>query len=1095
MVREIEPQELEARAHRLASPTLIIGLGGTGAEVLSRVRDRFFSALGPLENYPVIRYLWLDTDTIQESHVSPWYKRFRRIAQQLKFQPAEKVELTVSNTEAYLSHLNEYQHIRRWVYPHLTGKVSINEGAGQQRAYGRLAFFHNVDEIRSRLDTAVRGLIRIDADRIALEHGLRTNPDTLNVIIVSSLAGGTGSGTFLDTAYLVRQLVGQLAGNRRVTLMGFLLLPAVFGGPDKMSRLYANGYAAMKELNHYNYSPPPERQSPLADAERSVEHDYTLWWAANEQPATTTVTPFDVCYLVDGMNEGGAAASGEPQNETIFNMVSEAIFQDFDISEFGTAKRSSRDNLLQWLRDDAKPLVATDDADLRLPKRYFSMGLATITFPVERVRRACAAKLAMDVVDYWLRPSDEEVGAQDYLERTFLNAINFVEVEAGPNRPTRREVLDALYATSGGRRLQSEIVQRVSDVVQDVKQRGTDRAGRSWGAILHDEIEKIDRDWNGERTPDPKEWGAYVARMRQNQAHFLRDLRERLDRQITALIHNEHRGIGFALAVLDALEAKLTREKDGYIDVWTQELKVGQTQMQQWRSQLGECMADLSHYWDMSNWHLLRSITLEKMLSRFEEAAANLYQARIQCLARQFAIEVAAELRAMIAKDLDTGWRHRLNHLQETLAKVRSHLEERVTAYAEANPDPRQILLYDGPEDLARIYGRYVKVPTAAAKEYNDRAQEALGVGLLDVYNYTLDIGAVCDRLMQATAPHFATIEEDYDAFTEFQRKYPPNSSQWSEKIDDMLRACHHWLAWERGYTGIRDTMDDQKGRFILGMALNNDERRVRFAQTVSDRFGGRAQKQIVNLNSRSQIVFYVEVAGFALCQTKPLAAMRGQYQKSIASGLRDLHTDREDARFADLVVLSKDERAAKEMAARAYLLGCILGVLRPVESRDGRGNRDIAYEYLEKQPGLSPEPRYLGNHNAVVSYLMTKMDTLLLKVTDDITWRRAEILRNPSGQTEYAAVLRLWIEKYYPSRKIDMGNGVTEPVRSIEQRMLKDEMSQVMKGTSRAFEEQVEHLYRMIGEGDGFTVEMLDKRRVLLAAGQGAAAGTWPAG
>lgn len=1093
MVRDPN-QLLEEKAHRFASPTLMIGLGGTGAEVLSRVRDRIFSSLGPLENYPVIRYLWLDTDTVQSAHVSSWYKRQRQISQQLKFQQNEKVELTVQDTEKYLSHLDEYRHIRRWIYPHLSGKTSINEGAGQIRAYGRLALFHNVDQVRSRLDAALRNLTAIDSTRIALENGLNTNPDQLNVIIVGSIAGGTGSGTFLDTAYLVRQTVKQLAGNRKTTLMGFMVMPSVFGGAGNMSRLYANGYAALKELNHFNYSPPVERTNGVTDPERNTEHDYTMWWSANEPATSTAVSPFDVCYLVDSMNEGGASASGAPQNETVFTMISEAIFQDFSISEFGTAKRSSRDNLLQWLQDDARPLVTTDDPDLKLPKRYFSFGLATITFPVERVRRACSANLAMDIVDFWLRKSDDEINAADYVGKYFLNAINMVETDGGPGREQKREVLDALYASSDGRQVRHDVTDRVNDAVFRVKDRGTDRSDTSWGNLLREEVAKIDRDWNGERMEDPKLWGAYVMRMRGNQEIYLRQLKEKLDAQVVKLINNEHRGIGFALAVLDAFENRLTQETDGYVDIWNNEAKLAQDRMNAARAEVEAHLTDLTEYWQMANWHLLRTTTLVKTLDKFQAVANDLYQFRVQYYPRVLAVEIAREVRRWVSKDEQSGWRFRLARLQENLEQVREHLDERVAAYAEATPDPRQILLYDGAGDLKRIYKNYVPNATLAAKEYNDAAQQALGVELMEVSNFTLDLNAVCDRMMRVTEPHFATLDDDFDAYSEFHRRFPPNSAAWSEKIEQMLRACQPWVTWEKGYTGVRDQMDDEKARFILGVYINDDEKRRQFAATVLDRFGGKGQKQRVNLTNRNQIVFYCEVAGYALCQTSALATMRTQYIKSLADGHHNLHTDREDARFADLVVLNREEKQSRENATRAFLLGCIVGVIRPTEWKDGRGNREIAYQYLEKQPGLPPEPRELGNRNAVVTYLLSKRDSLLPKIVDDITWRWAELKADPVSRAEYAAVLRQWIISHYPARRIDMGNGVTEPYVSTERKVLLQEMNSVMHGAPPDFEQMVEERFRQLGPNDGFTFENLEKRRVLAAAAvaDGAGQDTW---
>jgi len=42
-------------------PTLLIGLGGTGKEVLLRLRQRFFEKYS-IVGFPTMAYLWIDTD-------------------------------------------------------------------------------------------------------------------------------------------------------------------------------------------------------------------------------------------------------------------------------------------------------------------------------------------------------------------------------------------------------------------------------------------------------------------------------------------------------------------------------------------------------------------------------------------------------------------------------------------------------------------------------------------------------------------------------------------------------------------------------------------------------------------------------------------------------------------------------------------------------------------------------------------------------------------------------------------------------------------------------------------------------------------------
>ena len=44
------------------SRTVIIAVGGTGLEILSRTRKGFEDKYGDASKYPLLSYLWIDTD-------------------------------------------------------------------------------------------------------------------------------------------------------------------------------------------------------------------------------------------------------------------------------------------------------------------------------------------------------------------------------------------------------------------------------------------------------------------------------------------------------------------------------------------------------------------------------------------------------------------------------------------------------------------------------------------------------------------------------------------------------------------------------------------------------------------------------------------------------------------------------------------------------------------------------------------------------------------------------------------------------------------------------------------------------------------------
>ena len=105
------------------------------------------------------------------------------------------------------------------------------DGAGQMRALGRVAFLCALPDIADALSTA-----RNDIAPLCGRQRMR-------VAIFASLAGGTGSGMFLDIATLIRKI---LIHDAHIT--GHFLLPEVFDSVSVPKRIWPNTYAALMEL-------------------------------------------------------------------------------------------------------------------------------------------------------------------------------------------------------------------------------------------------------------------------------------------------------------------------------------------------------------------------------------------------------------------------------------------------------------------------------------------------------------------------------------------------------------------------------------------------------------------------------------------------------------------------------------------------------------------------------------------------------------------------------------------------------------------------------------------------------------------------------
>lgn len=276
-------------------PTLVIGLGGAGTAVVREVKRRFRRAYaGGIEgDLPgVIQVLAIDTEPL---------------VNQPDAEPLDGSEFAyLGGFDATRLIQNQGRHgeyLRWWDYPGLPLGY-IHSGAKQLRPLGRLAFFRNYPIFRSTLEPKLTAMVEIPTHEAAEEHRHPVTPTRL-VYIVSSLCGGSGAGMFLDVAHWVRHKVGAKA-----SVVGIFLMPSVFDKAVRSdlqrSRIRANAYAALKELNYFH-----ERGG------------FQALYPYEQQPIPTiNYRAFQQIYLVERHNSDGRALASK---ESVERMVAHLI--------------------------------------------------------------------------------------------------------------------------------------------------------------------------------------------------------------------------------------------------------------------------------------------------------------------------------------------------------------------------------------------------------------------------------------------------------------------------------------------------------------------------------------------------------------------------------------------------------------------------------------------------------------------------------------------------------------------------------------------------------------------------------------------------
>ena len=319
-------------------PTVVIGLGGTGYGTLLKLKKRFVEAYGSVP--PIIKFLSIDTTENAEGS--------GRAEQsgEVQLDHNEMYVLQVGNPAALVNGTNE--HIDEW-WPTEIPTMAINAGAGQVRARGRLALFARANEVFGRIRRAVDDVRNIrNAKQMYADQFQVSTRAGVEVHIVGSLAGGTGSGTFLDVAFMARDIIGS---DEQSNFTGVLLLPGVFTRYSGVQLVKPNAYGALKEIEY------------LSTMKGSFEVNYGNRRVEVNRP------PFDVVYLIDTINEQGRTVM--EQND-LLGLIADGMYVQIG-SQIGADSANAVDNI--------KTQIATAGRVKGRSPQYCSFGVASLAMP------------------------------------------------------------------------------------------------------------------------------------------------------------------------------------------------------------------------------------------------------------------------------------------------------------------------------------------------------------------------------------------------------------------------------------------------------------------------------------------------------------------------------------------------------------------------------------------------------------------------------------------------------------------------------------------------------------------------------------------
>jgi hypothetical protein len=367
-------------------PTLFVGMGGTGSRIVNRIARR----ASRLPNWDaqlkdLTGFFVLDTNQHDQKQLSA------------ELPPTSRHLIGAIDKRAIVQAFRRAHDPKalQWLDDRYMPREGITPGAGQIRVESRLGFHVSSQEIRQKLDTMIRRLL-------APNNTWRSaKTQKIYVYLYCTLAGGTGSGSFLPMAYLIQDLVKAFGWEARV--IGSLLLSTTMTQavkPALHNDIHANCYAALKELEHLTHLQYQKVRAQFPDG-----MEFVYWNNPHEEELPRVSSgPFFLSFLID-----------QPKQIAI-DRIEHAVADGSFLQLFTPLIdhiASEMDNYEKKLND-----LTHASGDFRglaqgFAKHYGCYGTAVLQLPAPDMVRYCALRFAAGAVRRQLTFNFDSSSRQD----------------------------------------------------------------------------------------------------------------------------------------------------------------------------------------------------------------------------------------------------------------------------------------------------------------------------------------------------------------------------------------------------------------------------------------------------------------------------------------------------------------------------------------------------------------------------------------------------------------------------------------------------------------------------------------------------------
>ncbi|MDR1866246.1 MAG: tubulin-like doman-containing protein, partial [Bacteroidales bacterium] len=343
---------------------IIIGIGGTGGNILKAIRKRFFQEVPSAEERRTTPLGFVYVDSSMEL-MKPNDPTWKVLGENSQLGRDSFLYLRGANLDTERNRKGIKSWIGDWkIWTNIVGAIGDDGAAAQRRRLGRFLFACSVDDYKGILENQVRE-VRRKSDRTDVTFH-----------IIAGLAGGTGSGSVVDVIAQTRKhFKPNINANLKYKILVYCLVPEQTPKPNWDRGFYhANGFAALQELN-------------ALQVKRFIPHDVS---GEDEYvPLDGVDRVFNSCFLFTNANENGIMIDTEHAlPEIVSDLIFHYLFLQVDDTTRAFEEAFSLENIVDGEKEKNERAKTVDIATQEKPvrtRRFNAFGIKRIVSPEEEI--------------------------------------------------------------------------------------------------------------------------------------------------------------------------------------------------------------------------------------------------------------------------------------------------------------------------------------------------------------------------------------------------------------------------------------------------------------------------------------------------------------------------------------------------------------------------------------------------------------------------------------------------------------------------------------------------------------------------------------